>query len=63
MLVLTRKVGERILIGDRVFIEITSIRGEKVRLGIDAPPEVVVRRIENGVPVEKRAQGDNHDGR
>jgi carbon storage regulator len=46
MLVLSRKVGERVLIGDRVAITIVRINGNAVRLGIDAPPEMVVVREE-----------------
>ncbi len=46
MLVLTRKVGERILIGDSIVITVVRIQGEKVRLGVDAPPGVPVHREE-----------------
>jgi carbon storage regulator len=46
MLVLSRKAGERVLIGERVAITIVRINGQSVRLGIDAPPEMVVVREE-----------------
>jgi len=46
MLVLTRKVGEKILIGDTIVLTVVRIHGDKVRLGIDAPPEVPVHREE-----------------
>ena len=46
MLVLTRRVGERIHIGDDVVVTVVRIQGDKVRLGIDAPPQVVVHRQE-----------------
>jgi carbon storage regulator len=46
MLVLTRKVGEQILIGDDISITVVAIRGDRVRLGIAAPKETVVDRGE-----------------
>lgn len=46
MLVLSRKKNESILIGDDVTITIVDIRGDKVRLGIEAPKEVSVHRRE-----------------
>lgn len=46
MLVLSRKVGEKIVISDNIFIELVEIRGDKVRLGIVAPIEVQVHREE-----------------
>lgn len=46
MLVLSRKVGEEILIGDDIRITVLSTKGERVRLGIAAPPHVRVDRSE-----------------
>lgn len=46
MLVLSRKVGEDIVIGENIHIKVVSIRGEKVRIGISAPKEVTVDRQE-----------------
>ncbi|HKI38581.1 MAG TPA: carbon storage regulator CsrA [Gemmataceae bacterium] len=46
MLVLTRKVGEEIVIGDNIHLTVVAIRGDRVRLGISAPEEVVVDRQE-----------------
>lgn len=46
MLVLTRKKNETIQIGDNIFVTITDVKNEKVRIGITAPPEVVVDRLE-----------------
>jgi len=46
MLVLSRRRDERILIGDDIEIVIVDIRGEKVRIGINAPGEVAVHRAE-----------------
>lgn len=47
MLVLSRKVGESIVVGDRVLVTVTEIRSDgKVRLGITAPDDVSVDRLE-----------------
>ena len=46
MLVLSRKYGEWIDIGDNVHVCVVGIRGDTVRLGIEAPPEVPVHRRE-----------------
>ena len=46
MLVLSRKDGESIMIGDEIVITVVSIRGDKVRLGIEAPKGVPVHREE-----------------
>ncbi|HLA85877.1 MAG TPA: carbon storage regulator [Thermoguttaceae bacterium] len=46
MLVLTRKLDEQIRIGKDVTITIVRLQGDKVRIGIDAPREIYVRRAE-----------------
>lgn len=46
MLVLSRKKDEKIIIGDKITIMVIEIRGDKVRLGIEAPKEVTVHRQE-----------------
>lgn len=46
MLVLSRKADEQVLIGEDILITIVEIRGDKVRLGIQAPKEVPVHRKE-----------------
>lgn len=46
MLVLTRKRGEQILIGDDIVITILDAKGDSIRVGIDAPRGVVIHRLE-----------------
>jgi len=46
MLVLSRKTDEQIVIGDNIRVTVVSIRGNQVRLGFEAPPEVLIFRQE-----------------
>jgi carbon storage regulator len=56
MLILTRKSGETITIGDNIQIRVLGIKGGQVRIGIDAPREVSVNREE--VRARVQAEGD-----
>lgn len=46
MLVLTRRIGEEIIIGDNIRVKIVSIKGDRIRVGIEAPSTVTVDRAE-----------------
>ncbi len=46
MLILTRRVGESLIIGDDVVVNILGVKGNQVRIGVDAPKEVSVHREE-----------------
>ena len=53
MLVLSRRLGESVVIGDDVVVTVLEIRGDVVRLGVDAPRHVQVRRQELLAQVEE----------
>ena len=54
MLVLDRRVGERLLIGEEIELEVTDLRPGRVQFGVEAPREVVIRRAE--VPEQRNAK-------
>jgi carbon storage regulator len=63
MLILTRRPGERVVIGDQVFVTVISVSGHTVRLGIDAPSGVSIYREEiwQAVREENRAAAQAAD--
>lgn len=54
MLILTRKVGETIVIGDDIRVSVLSVQGNQVRVGVAAPRDIVVHREE----IYDRIQGE-----
>ncbi len=56
MLVLSRKKNESIVIGDNIVITVVDVRGDKVRLGIEAPKDVPVHRREVYDAIKKAEQ-------
>lgn len=58
MLILTRKVGEAVMVGDEVKITVLGLRGNQVRIGVTAPREVSIHREEAQVRNQNQS-GDN----
>lgn len=56
MLVLTRRVGQSIVIGDNVVVTVLEVRGEQVRIGVEAPRTVEVMRSEIYKAIEEANQ-------
>jgi carbon storage regulator len=59
MLVLTRKAGERIVIGENIVVTIVESRGDRVRIGIEAPQHVPVHREEVARRIEVEQDEDS----
>ena len=59
MLLLTRRVGETVMIGNDVTVTILGVKGNQVRVGINAPKNVAVHREEIYERIKREQQGDS----
>ena len=61
MLILTRRVGETLMIGDHVTVTVLGVKGNQVRIGVNAPKDVAVHREEIYERIVKERGNDGQD--
>ena len=57
MLILTRRIGETLMIGDEITVTVLGVKGNQVRLGVGAPKDVAVHREEIYKKIEEEREG------
>ena len=61
MLILTRRIGETLMVGDDVTITVLGVKGNQVRIGVNAPKDVAVHREEIYQRIQQEKTGEDSD--